>query len=70
MLADGSALPPFITYDVYTKIATVNVVASREPVTLTVKACAYLNDKVTTPKNECRQTVIQIIYVASSLAFN
>ncbi len=47
VLADGSALPSFITYDIYTKIATVNVVASQVPELITVKACAYLNDKVT-----------------------
>ena len=47
VLADGSALPSFITYDIYTKTATVNVGASQAPVTITVKACAYLNDKVT-----------------------
>ncbi len=50
VLADGSALPSFITYDIYTKTATVNVGASQAPVTITVKACAYLNDKVTTAK--------------------
>ena len=47
VLADGSALPSHITYDIYTKIATVNVSAPQAPVTITVNACANLNDKVT-----------------------
>ncbi len=47
--ANDSALPSFITYDIYTKIATVNVSALQTPITITVKACAFLQDKVTIP---------------------
>jgi hypothetical protein len=59
--ADGSALPSFITYDIYTKIVTVNVSAFQEPATITVKACAFLNDKMTQAKFECKETVIELI---------
>ena len=69
MQADGSTLPSYITYDVYSTIATVNVgAASRSPSTITVKACAYLNDNVTAQKSECNETLIEIFY-ADSLAF-
>ena len=60
MQADGSELPYFINYDIYTKIATVNVGASQAPATITVKACAYLNDKMTQAKSECKETVIEL----------
>ena len=66
--ADGSPLPSFITYDVLTKLVTINVAASQVPATITVKACAYLNDKVTTAKSECKQTIIKV-FSATSLAF-
>jgi hypothetical protein len=67
--ADGSTLPSYITYDVYSTIATVNVgAASRSPSTITVKACAYLNDKVTTAKSECKEMLIKIFY-ADHLVF-
>jgi hypothetical protein len=69
VLADGSALPSIMTYDVYTKILTVNIAATQTPVTYTVKACANLNDKVTTAKSECKQTLIEIFY-ASSLVWS
>ena len=66
---NGAALPSFITYDIYTKTVTVNVGASpaQAPVTITVKVCANLNDKVTTAKSECKDTTIEIFF-ASSLA--
>ena len=69
MQADGSPIPSYIIYDVYTKIVTVNVGASQAPASITVKACAYLNDKVTTAKSECKETLIEIFY-ADSLAFS
>jgi hypothetical protein len=62
-------LPIFINYDIYTKIATVNVAALQAPVSITVKACASLNDKVTTAKSDCQETLIEIFY-ADSLAFS
>ena len=68
MQADGSPLPSYITYDKYTQITTVNVGASQAPSSITVKACAYLNDKVTTAKFECKDTLIEIFY-ADSLVF-
>jgi hypothetical protein len=61
-------LPPFITYDLKTKIATINVATSQAQSSITVKACAYLNDKVTIAKSECKETLIEIFY-ADSLAF-
>jgi len=39
------------------------------PTTITVKACAYLNDKVTTAKSECKEMLIEIFY-ANYLAFS
>ncbi len=59
--ADGSSLPSFITYDIYTKKATVNVNASHAPTTVTVRACAFLNDRVTQAKSECKDTVIELV---------
>ncbi len=39
--------------------------AAQAPVTITVKACAYLNDKVTAAKSECKETTIEIFYASS-----
>jgi hypothetical protein len=58
--ADGSPLPSFITYDAYKKVLTVIVGASQDPVTVNVKTCAYLNDKVTLAKSECKENIIEI----------
>jgi hypothetical protein len=55
VLKDGSALPSFMTYDVYTKELTIIISASYMPVKYTVKACAYLNDRVTTAKSDCKE---------------
>jgi hypothetical protein len=38
----------------------VNVGASQVSVTTTVKVCAYLNDKVTTAKSECKNLSVEI----------
>jgi hypothetical protein len=43
--------------------------AFQAPSTITVKACAYLNDKMTTAKSECKEMLIEIFY-ANSLAFS
>ncbi len=59
-LSDGSQLPSFITYDVYSHQLKVNVDANHTPSTILVKACAYLNDKVTTAKSECKDIAIVI----------
>jgi hypothetical protein len=65
VLVDGSALPSIMTYDVYTKLLTVNIAATQTPVTYTVNACANLNDKVTTAKSECKPIAIEIFYATS-----
>lgn len=60
VLADDSELPSFMAYDVFTKELTVNLGASLTPTKFTVKACAYLNDKVTTAKSECKELEIDL----------
>ena len=69
-LADGSALPSYVTYDRYTHVMTVNVGASQAPATITVKACANLNDRVTTAKLECQTKTVELIYVATSISWS
>ncbi len=70
MQADGSALPSFITYDIYTKIATVNVTALRAPTTVTVKACAFLQDKVTVAKSECKDDIDIMIFKSETVSWS
>jgi hypothetical protein len=48
-------------------MVTVNVGASQAPVTITVKACANLDDKMTQAKSECQDTIIKIFKYADSL---
>ena len=63
VLSDGSALPNYMTYNVYTHFLTINVSSNKTPETITVKACANLDDKVTTTKKECKNTVITLVAV-------
>ena len=70
MKADGSALPSFIIYDIYTKIATVNVSALQAPTTITVKACAFLQDKVTTPNKDCKDDIDIVIFKSETVSWS
>jgi hypothetical protein len=67
--ADGSALPSYITYNVNTKTVTVNVSTPMASSSVTLKACAKLNDKITVPKTECKETQVEI-FSADSLTFS
>jgi hypothetical protein len=67
---DDSALPSFITYDIYTKIATVNVSALHAPITITVKACAFMQDKVTVAKSDCKDDIDIVIFKSETVSWS
>ena len=69
VLSDGSALPSFMTYDVYTKVLTINN-CQYQPAVYTVKSCAHLNDRIATARSECKEIVVDIYALITSLSFS
>jgi len=69
VLSDGSALPSFMTYDVYTKVLTINI-CQYQPAVYSVRSCVYLNDRIATARSECKEIVVDIYSFTTSLSFS
>jgi len=64
-LADGSALPSYVTYSLQSNILTLNIDPSVVATTLTINFTAKLDDRVTLARSNNNQLTIELIKATS-----
>ena len=67
-LADGSALPSYVTYSLQSNILTLNIDPSVQATTLTINFTAKLDDRVTLARSNNNQLTIEIKEKATSIS--